>query len=107
MTAPRPTEGASLALPALPHDDRLWHFSICQPAPKMSGCRSRACPTGKSKRAAREALSSPLAKNIPFLDSPKSVLELAPSRSVRGALAIVTNVERDAVDVDALLTNLS
>ena len=62
-------------------------------------------PDGQIKRAAREALSSPFAKNIPFLDSPKSVLELIPSCSVRGALAIVTDVERDAVDANALLTN--
>jgi len=63
------------------------------------------CLTGKSKRAACEAPSSPFAKNIPFLDSPKSVLELIPSCSVRGALAIVTDVERDAVDADAPITN--
>ena len=74
-------------------------------APEEASRREVICPTGKSKRAAREAPSSPLAKNIPFLDSPKSVLELIPSCSVRGALAIVTDVERDAVDVDALLTN--
>jgi hypothetical protein len=31
--------------------------------------------------------------------------KLAPSRSDRGALAIVTDVERDAVDADAPMTN--
>jgi hypothetical protein len=31
--------------------------------------------------------------------------KLAPSCSVRGALAIVTDVERDAMDADAPITN--
>ena len=37
--------------------------------------------------------------------NPQISVEVSPSRSVGGALAIVTNVGRDAVDADALLTN--
>jgi hypothetical protein len=58
-----------------------------------------------TRRANHFSLSSPLCKNIPLLDSPKSTLELIPSCSVRGALAIATDVERDAVDADAPITN--
>jgi hypothetical protein len=68
--------------------------------------RGRLTPVlAQARRANQFFLSSPLAKNIPFLDSPKSVLELSPSCSVRGALAIVTDAEQDAVGADALLTN--
>jgi len=50
-------------------------------------------------------LSSPKCKNILIFRNRKSVYILAPSRSDRGALAIVTDVERDAVDADAPTTN--
>jgi hypothetical protein len=44
------------------------------------------------------SLSSPAGKNISFNMSGKSPLQARPSRPKRGALAIVTNVGRDAVD---------
>jgi hypothetical protein len=42
-----------------------------------------------------------------YSDFPKSQISLylIPSCSVRGALAIATDVERDAVDADAPITN--
>jgi hypothetical protein len=46
-------------------------------------------------------LSSLFRKNISFNLSGKSRLQIRPSRPIRGALAIVTNVGRDAVDVFA------
>jgi hypothetical protein len=52
-----------------------------------------------------KSLSSPSRKNILIFRNRKSVYRLAPSCSDRGALAIVTDVEQDAVDADALLTN--
>jgi hypothetical protein len=54
------------------------------------------CPTG----SLREIVSSPFCKNIPIFRRSKSALYLSPSRSDRGALAIVTNAGRDAVDAD-------
>jgi hypothetical protein len=50
-------------------------------------------------------LSSRRAKNIPVSFRPKSPAYSPLSRPIRGAFAIVTNVGRDAVDADALLTN--
>jgi hypothetical protein len=44
-------------------------------------------------------------KNILVFRRPKSVVYLSPSRPDRGALAIVTNAGRDAVDVAVSLTN--
>jgi hypothetical protein len=45
-------------------------------------------------------------KKILLFRTAKSTLYLPPSRSFqKGRLAIVTNAERDAVDVDAPLTN--
>jgi hypothetical protein len=43
-----------------------------------------------------ESISS--TENIPLRADPKSPVELPPSRPARGALAIVTDVGRDAVD---------
>jgi hypothetical protein len=57
-------------------------------------------PTGKSLRGAVAALSRALHKNIPLVPSGKSILELAPSRSTEGRLAIVTDAVRDAVDAE-------
>src|SRR5260370_40033007 len=56
------------------------------------------CPTGKSLRLSLRWLSSPSAKNISLSPSGKSNLRLAPSRPSGGALAIVTDAGRDAVD---------
>ncbi len=57
-------------------------------------------PPGKSPRPPIFSMSSPAAKKIPLRRYPKSLLYPPPSRSSRGALAIVTDVERDAVDAD-------
>jgi hypothetical protein len=51
------------------------------------------------------ALSSPLCKNILIYRNSKSPLYPSPSRLTLGALAIVTDAGRDAVDAAALLTN--
>src|SRR5450756_2187308 len=51
-----------------------------------------------TRRANRQNLSSPPCKNILIFRSGKSVYSLVPSCSARGALAIVTDVGRDAVD---------
>jgi hypothetical protein len=64
-----------------------------------------ACSAGKSLRDFQDLLSSPVSKNILISRNCKSVYILVPSRSDRGALAIVTDVERDAVDADAPITN--
>jgi hypothetical protein len=54
-------------------------------------------PTGKSRRFQIVACPAPFAKIFLFFGTPKSVY--APAiPSLRGALAIVTNVGRDAVD---------
>ena len=52
------------------------------------------CPTGKSPICP----SSPICKNIPLRDLPKSAIYPPPSRPTEGRLAIVTNAGRDAVD---------
>jgi hypothetical protein len=54
-------------------------------------CSLVICPTGK-KTFARENLSSPRCKKNLLRERPKSDLQIWPSRSERGALAIVTNV---------------
>src|SRR6266849_4823201 len=54
-------------------------------------------PTGKSPIC----LSSPICKNIPLRDLPKSNLYPPPSRLTEGRLAIVTDARRDAVDAAA------
>jgi hypothetical protein len=46
-------------------------------------------------------LSSPLCKNISVPVLPKSLLELPPSRPMKGRIAIVTDAGRDAVDAAA------
>jgi hypothetical protein len=48
-----------------------------------------------------EFVSIPLCKNISVFNTPKSHLELFASHLTRGALAIVTNAGRDAVDAAA------
>ena len=58
-----------------------------------------------TRRANHQILSSPLCKNILIFRRGKSVYILVLSCSVGGALAIVTNVEQDAMDAAALLTN--
>jgi hypothetical protein len=55
-------------------------------------------PTGKSPGCSRRGLSSPIRKNILIFRRPKSPLYPPPSRPTRGALAIVTDAGRDAVD---------
>jgi len=67
----------------------------------------------RQRREAKKALicpagifpSSPVRKNIPLLVYPKSNPYSQPFRPARGALAIVTDVGRNAVDADAPLTN--
>jgi hypothetical protein len=59
------------------------------------------CPTG----AVRNCLSSPISENIPVSTLVETSLEPAPSCPERGALAIVTDAGRDAMDADVLLTN--
>src|ERR1700750_3259275 len=56
------------------------------------------CPTGKSKARRPNALSSPLAKNILIFRIGKSAVYSRRLVPMRGALAIVTNAGRDAVD---------
>jgi hypothetical protein len=83
----------------------MWNNRKVSFALKCSAMRrppsSIACPTGKSVAG----LSSPSRKNIPLRDLPKSTLELPPSRSTEGRLAIVTDAGRDAVDAAVSLTN--
>src|ERR1700730_13373151 len=55
------------------------------------------CPSG----GLLTAVSSPLCKNISVFTPPKSHLEPWASHPTRGALAIVTNAGRDAVDAAA------
>jgi hypothetical protein len=55
------------------------------------------CPSG----GLLTGVSSPVCKNISVSTHPKSSLELWPSHPTRGALAIVTNAGRDAVDAAA------
>ena len=57
------------------------------------------CLTGKSGQSVAFFVQ-PHQKKFPLRALPKSNLELPPSRSSGGALAIVTDVERDAVDAD-------
>jgi hypothetical protein len=59
--------------------------------------RLMICPTGKSVAC----VSSPLCKNISLNPTGKSLLQLRAVPPERGALAIVTNVGRDAVDAKA------
>jgi hypothetical protein len=46
-------------------------------------------------------VSSPVCKNISVSTHPKSLLELSPSHSTEGRIAIVTDAGRDAVDAAA------
>src|SRR5216684_4651811 len=62
-----------------------------------SRCRLLICPSG----GLLTGVSSPLCKNISVFAPPKSLLELWASHPTRGALAIVTNAGRDAVDAAA------
>jgi hypothetical protein len=62
-----------------------------------SRCRQVICPSG----GLSTDVSSPLCKNISVFTPPKSHLELRASHPTRGALAIVTNAGRDAVDAAA------
>jgi hypothetical protein len=52
------------------------------------------CPSGRFATP----LSSPSAKNIPLPRLVETALLIPPSRPMRGAIAIVTNAARDAVD---------
>jgi hypothetical protein len=59
----------------------------------------RPCPTGKSSHLLD--FSSPVALQKYFRSSPTQITSLvAPSRSSKGRLAIVTNAGRDAMDAD-------
>jgi hypothetical protein len=62
----------------------------------FSRCVARCLPVSDlpdgQKSFARENLSSPVCKKNPLRQRPKSDLKIPPSRSERGALAIVTNV---------------
>jgi hypothetical protein len=81
-----------------------WHEIVRNAACGTSGVSTRATeelPSANCRRArkrfyvatsSRFAPSSLRRKNIPVLDHPKSPLKFPPSRSARGALAIVTNV---------------
>jgi hypothetical protein len=65
-------------------------------------------PTGKSvTRSVRCAvrLSSPFRKNILIFRNSKSVYILSRPAPIEGRFAIVTDAGRDAVDVEAPLTN--
>jgi hypothetical protein len=59
------------------------------------------CPTG----TLRDFVSSPVSKNILFFALVETAIQLARLVPLKGRIAIVTNAGRDAVDVDALLTN--
>jgi hypothetical protein len=58
-----------------------------------------------TRRANHFFLSSPFCKNILIFRRPKSVYIPRRPAPLGGALAIVTDVGRDAVDADAPLTN--
>jgi hypothetical protein len=62
-------------------------------------------PTGKSLGQFPDPLVQPLLKKYSDFQKSQISLYIPPSCSARGALAIVTDVEQDAVDADALLTN--
>ena len=79
-----------------------WQSRRCDLAHKRVGVAARSLifPSGKSV-ACVCGLSSPACKNISLNPSGKSRLLASPVPSERGALAIVTNVGRDAVDAAA------
>jgi hypothetical protein len=80
------------ALPA------LWDKKELRCSPFAHFLRRVICPTG----CVREFLSSPLAKNKSLHETPKSILQLSPSRSTRGALrGRHERWVRDAVDAAA------
>jgi hypothetical protein len=63
------------------------------------------CPFYRTRRANHHFLSSPPRKNILIFRRPKSVYIPRRPAPLGGALAIVTDVGRDAVDADGALTN--
>jgi hypothetical protein len=62
-------------------------------------------PTGKSSAYPIKSKSSPSVKNILISRNRKSVYIVGHPASQEGRLAIVTDAGRDAVDVEAPLTN--
>jgi hypothetical protein len=62
--------------------------------------RQVICPSGVLLKRL-SSLISDFPKNISVFTPPKSLLELRASHPTRGALAIVTNAGRDAVDAAA------
>jgi hypothetical protein len=63
-------------------------------------------PDGQINSPSHCGVSSPVAKNNSLSPSGKSSLQIRPSRpTTEERFAIVTDVGRDAVDADALLTN--
>jgi hypothetical protein len=65
---------------------------------------SSSPPTTSKIALSGKSVSSPSVKNILIYRIPKSDAYLPGLVPQGGRLAIVTNAERDAVDVDALLT---
>jgi hypothetical protein len=62
-------------------------------------------PTSKSKRPSNKSKSSPSVKNIPIFRNRKSLVYFRHPVPLEGRFAIVTDAGRDAVDVDAPITN--
>ena len=74
-------------------------------AASVQRIRCAVYPTGKSIRASAKSKSSPSVKNILIFRNCKSVYIHGHPVPHEGRLAIVTDAGRDAVDVDAPLTN--
>jgi hypothetical protein len=70
-----------------------------------AGFTARNLPDGQINCVSTKSKSSIPAKNILIFRIRKSLIYSRPSRLVEGRFAIVTDVRRDAVDADALLTN--
>ena len=72
----------------------------------QSGAMRRApAPDGQITSSAARRLVQPSGEKYSDFPKPQISLYPPPSCSDRGALAIVTDVEQDAVDADAPITN--
>ena len=104
------TQGRGVWVPAFAGTTSRWIASqgVADPLARNDVSRDdeSSLPDGQISLPIPSAdlcLSSPVAKNISLRASPKSNLELPPSRPTEGRLAIVTDAGRDAVDADALI----
>jgi hypothetical protein len=85
-------------------DDRL-RAAIHRAGEAIPQRGSTDLPVGQITSSSNYFLSSAASKKISLRRYPKSLLKFPRPVPTEGRLAIVTNAGRDAVDVDALLTN--